>query len=521
MCYVSHPSCIALLLALLLPASGMDIRAYNPAVHDRFAGFPSAPVMNPTFLYNSAKFTGAGWFNPDTYRQCALVTPKHFLAATHAPASIGQNIFFLGSDGVVVQRTVTAFTPVAGDDSENSDLALVTLNAAVPSTVKPFPWLNLTNEAAYDDLELMVFGAVARAGRGQLLAIGDVPLEVPGEGLTRMFIFEYDTASGDPDDAYLLGGDSGSPTFATANNQPALVGSHTAAVPDGGLVTNYDTFVPHYVPTLDSMLLVEGYRMRPAIFTAGTLSFSTSLVPAVLEATATGTVSFTLANTGAALTGNVFMRVTFAAAEAPGTISAPGCVVENLSPGTWSIRKATLAAAQDIVATATWASLPNVLEIAYSVAVESDTTTAATYLQLLPIAQSYTAWAQGLVEAGQADDPDDDGVVNLLEYAFGSPAASAVATFPNGNSYLPVLSNQAGTVSVTFPERLQAAASGLSYVVETSVNLIDSPWSVTLPVGVVSSTQAYVPAIPGFVKRTITWPSDGPRRFVRVRALLN
>jgi hypothetical protein len=189
--------------------------------------------------------------------------------------------------------------------------------------------------------------------------------------------------------------------------------------------------------------------------------------------------------------------------------------------GVWSIRKAVMSSGDSIVATATWASLPAVTSLDVNVTVESDTTTTSNTQPSFPLLPSYAAWADGLTEPAETDDPDDDGLENLLEYAFGGDAESGVMLMPAGHTLRPVLSVSDGTVTLTYPERSDAGVRGLSYLVETSTNLNDLTGSTTLPAGAVSSTAAYSPAEPGFVKRTISWPSDGPRRFARVKVALS
>jgi len=108
----------------------------------------------------------------------------------------------------------------------------------------------------------------------------------------------------------------------------------------------------------------------------------------------------------------------------------------------------------------------------------------------------------------------------LLEYAFGGDAENGTMQLPAGHPLQPVISVASGNVTLSYPERSDAGVRGLSYIVETSTGLNDLTGSTTLPAGSSSSTAAYSPAEPGFVKRTITWPSDGPRRFTRVKVAL-
>jgi hypothetical protein len=189
--------------------------------------------------------------------------------------------------------------------------------------------------------------------------------------------------------------------------------------------------------------------------------------------------------------------------------------------GLWSVRKAVMASGTNIVATATWASLPAVASLDVNVTVESDTTSTANTLPSFTLLPSYAAWADGLAEAAETDDPDDDGLENLLEYAFGGDAENGTMLLPAGHSLRSVLSVSGGTVTLSYPERSDAGLRGLSYIVETSTGLNGLAGSTTLPAGAVSSIAAYSPAEPGFVKRTITWPSDGPRRFARVKVTLS
>ena len=528
---MKYPAALLLLPALILPGPALEIRAYNAAVHDRFTGYPGGPVMNPGFLYDASKFTGVGFHSNQGHLQFALVSPRHFLCAHHAKPNIGDTLKFVSADGSLISRTVTATTTINSEDSGVTDLTLGTLDSALLANVKALPYLNLAGQGNYLSKEIAVFGygltpgTTLRAGSGEISGIGDLDVDGPGGsyGVTRVAEFVFSGVATGPSDAYftLAGGDSGSPSFVFENGEPALIGIHFAADPDGADVHNFDTFVPHYAADLDLLLAPSGYRMRPAIFTPTSLSFTHSPTPATLQSGSAGAIDFTIENTGAETTGNLAVTLSFPAGFAPASITASGCVVEALSPGVWSVRKAVVAAAEDVIINATWTTVPNSSELTASVTVESDTTTASSYPLNIPVAQTYGSWSQGLAQTGEDDDPDGDGWVNLLEYAFGSPGAGGNFVLPGGNSARPALVAQGGTITLSYPERTEAGLLGLTYEVELSTNLTAGPWTTTLPIGTVSSTQAYVPAIPGFVKRTLSWPSDGPRRFARVKVDLD
>jgi len=527
---VNNPLPFSLLaLSLLMPAHGLVVRSYNPAVHNRFSsGYPSSPVMNPNFIHNASKFTGVGWWSTNAAAsdtQLTLVTPKHVLSVRHHEGNFSggnQLVSFVASDGQLHTRTVSPFNSIL-DGATMVDLAVAQLSSPLPVTVKPVRYRNNRTENA-----IMVLGKnpvpggnSVTGGTSIISGFENVPYE-PGY-VTNMFHFEYVKESGDGDDCHYGpgSGDSSSPIFVEYNNDPALVGVAAGVGPDGPTLYNFCTYIPHYITQIDAILNPLGYRMRPAEYTATTLNLTSAASAANQRQAHAGGLTFTLGNTGAHTTGNAALTLTFDPAETPDSISAPGWVVESMGGGVWSVRKAVMASGNSIVATATWAALPAVAALDVDVTVESDTTTTSTTQPSFTLLPSYAAWAIGLSEPAETDDPDDDGLQNLLEYAFGGNAQSGTMLLPAGHSLRPELSESGGTVTLSYPERSDAIVRGLSYIVETSTGLDDLAGSTTLPVGASSSTAAYSPVEPGFVKRTITWPSDGPRRFARVKVALS
>ncbi len=520
---------LLLLLAFHIPAGGMTVRSFNASDHNRFTGFPSTPVMNPGFIYDASKFTGVGWFVSGVHRQCALVSPRHFVWATHhhlpGHASLDvmlQTLRFVGSDGIIVSRTVSAFTPIQNESGDNTDLTLVTLSSPLPAAVKPFPWLNLSSEASYVNQELIVLGFNARAGRGAIRSFFAADLDGGGpQGDTKLYDFEYDPASGGEDDCHLEPGDSGSPTFAMVGSEAALVGIHSSVSDPDPTIFNYDTFVPHYISTIDLLIAPAGHRMAPAVFTPTTLSIpSPSSTPATLRRSHPGQIDFSVDNTGAELTGNVAVTVTFPVSQQPSSLSAPGWVVESGGSGIWNLRAATLAGGASLAFTATWTALPDLPSVNPVISADSDTAPAILANPSFTLAPSYAEWAEGLALPGQTADPDGDSLENLLEYAFGGDAERGTMTLPGDHPLLPVMTHQAGTVTLSYPERDDAELRGLSYLVETSTSPATLAGATTLPAGAASSTAPFSPAVPGFVKRTLTWPADGTKRFARVKVAL-
>ncbi|MCW1922027.1 hypothetical protein OKA05_05650 [Luteolibacter arcticus] len=534
---MNHPLHLSLLaLSVLVPVQGLELRTYNAGLHDRFSsGFPNNPVMNPGFLHNASKFTGVGWWwingNPAaSATQFTLVSPRHVLSVRHLEGAFTNGNWsarFVASDGQVHTRIISPFNSIL-DGATMVDLAVAQLSSPLPVTVRPVRYRNNLTEGQLKSDTIMVLGknpvVTGNSVTGGLSSIDDFAnAPYAPNYITRMFEFEYAIASGIPDDCHYGPGpgDSSSPVFVEYNNEPALVGLAAQADDDGSKYYGYCTFVPHYITQIDSILNPMGYRMRPAEYTPTTLSLASAAVPGTLRQAHAGDLTFTLGNTGGQTTGNVALTLSFDPAEAPDSVTAPGWIVESMGGGVWSIRKAVMSSGDSIVATATWASLPAVASLDTNVAVESDTTATANPQPSFTLLPSYAAWSAGLTEADEGDDPDSDGLENLLEYALGGDPESGTMLLPGGNPLLPMLSESGGTITLTYPERSDAVVRGLSYIVETSSDLTDLAGSTTLPVGASSSTAAYSPDEPGFVKRTITWPSDGPQRFARVKVALS
>ena len=100
--------------------------------------------------------------------------------------------------------------------------------------------------------------------------------------------------------------------------------------------------------------------------------------------------------------------------------------------------------------------------------------------------------------SGETADPDGDGGVNLLEYAFGSDPRSAAA------GPAPVLGTGAGTLVLDYP----ASRTDLTYVVETSADL--ATWTTAGVTDVVSATTT------GWRTATVA-RAENARVFLRVR----
>ncbi len=509
-------------LVAVTGAGAVQIRGYDAARHDRFTGFPAAPVENAGFLHVAARFRGVGWWAGGVNRQLALVSPRHFVCATHYMPTVGSKVRFAGAGGGVVEGTVAEVAGVPGDGGGGaSDLALGRLAEGVDggTGIVPFAWLNLGAEDAYRDASLMVFGWPARAGVGTLAGFAD--LSEPGMNTTRAFRFDYREAAGGPDDAMLETGDSGSPTFVMAGGEPALVGVHSSVATEGETQANYDAFIPHYIAGLDQMLEPHGHRMRPAFLQPAVLTISSAPTPAVLRRAQPGRIDLTVANAGGVETGNVVVGVVFPAGSAPDTIDAPGWVVAAGAAGSWELRRAQMAGTDAGTVALVWDALPAAPELAASVSHVSDASPAASVEVACPLLPSYAEWAAGLADADPGADPDRDGLANLVEYAFGGDPESGSLLLDGSHPLGLVPTWQAGTAGAAFPWRTDAGLRGLSYFIEWSATMAPGSWSGVPPPGLATEAGEWEPPVAGFERRVVSWPAGAGRWFCRVGVQLD
>jgi len=134
----------------------------------------------------------------------------------------------------------------------------------------------------------------------------------------------------------------------------------------------------------------------------------------------------------------------------------------------------------------------------------------------LTINQQFSNWisgyvAGGSVPSGQAtdtSDPDKDGVINQLEYAFDTlPGSSASGSMPS-------LEYSGGVMSVIYKKN--TLATDLTYQVQASTVLTSSGWTDVTTTDTVVSTSGYVQTI----RATVPTTSDS-KRFIRLKVNKN
>jgi hypothetical protein len=114
-------------------------------------------------------------------------------------------------------------------------------------------------------------------------------------------------------------------------------------------------------------------------------------------------------------------------------------------------------------------------------------------------------------QRGEGDDPDKDGINNLLEYALGGNPTLAA------RSILPTFTPPSAAIGqkLVFKYRRSLAAVGVTCIAQYT-DALASPWSAAVHgVGGVTIAAAAINATTEEV--TVTIPAIGPRRFVRLK----
>ncbi len=383
---------LSLALIFATPAMALQIRCYSAAKNDRLIDFPGAPVydqtpaINPTFSPSAALFLGVGWpaHPTDWTRQMALVSPRHFVYATHYPLGAGWRIAFLGTDGKQHTYKLKSQVPIINDQGQTTDLLLCTLTTSVPTNlgITPFPVLNLSSEADYMGQSMIVCGSFVHAGRMPLNGFTQLTND-PGFDTTRFGYFDYNLTAGGQNDCNYQGGDSGSPTFMMVNGKPALIA--TASGQDqlpNNISRNYLNFLPHYLSELDTLMEEEGYHIK-RFYPASTTLTTVISAHGPLQRMAPGSITLTTRNSPAAMAHNITLELTFSIA--PSALSGKGWICQELSPVVWSCRRGGLATDAHSTLTASWNSLPNVNNVQIATVVSYEGSTPKTINSTFPI----------------------------------------------------------------------------------------------------------------------------------------
>jgi hypothetical protein len=199
-----------------------------------------------------------------------MISPTYFVSASHWHPVGGDTVtFYEGNSlaGPSHQFTVSSGAFQTSVGGVGSDLWLGKLDTPIPESdnISYYPVPLLPDNNSYVGQMIYVNGKPNRVGRNIIDRITTAqepdPPATPWKNTVAME-FDYNTTSGlGADECYLIGGDSGGPSFIDVNGQLSLVGIHyynmgTPGPGDLGMISG-DSFVPYYVDQLNGNMTGE------------------------------------------------------------------------------------------------------------------------------------------------------------------------------------------------------------------------------------------------------------------------
>ncbi len=256
--------------ALGAQAGAMQVTGYSSAVNDRFSeGFPTAPTNNAdtNFVGTGYDWSGVGWASTDGTKGFGLISPRHFLVASHYGGAAAVRVF--NDNGVlatVAQQSVTN-TGYGISLSGVLDLSVGTLvlPGFVPSSVARYAVLDLNSSSTTNDPGNYVGLPVLLYGRGPngtfSPRIGATTINDAVSSGTNQY-FTTPRAQ-----VQLEGGDSGSPAFHGWTNpngglELTILGNNAAI----DASNNYLNFLGSslVMNALNATMTTGGYALRVA-----------------------------------------------------------------------------------------------------------------------------------------------------------------------------------------------------------------------------------------------------------------
>lgn len=491
------------------------MRNYSATNHNRFNGFASNPVANPQFLFSAYDFSGVGW-NPSSIAfQYTLVSPIHFVGANHIKPAIGQALRFVATDGTVHSYTVEALTAIKNDAGENSDLFIGRLSTAAANNITYYPYLNYNNDANYIGKNVIMHGKFVRAGWQTVDNIDFSESSTTNE--TRTFRSIYTVASGNDDDCYLENGDSGSPAFILHNGTPAIIGTHSLVDVDTNEITNHSNFIPYYDDKLDAVMANHGYHMKRAIPGNTNLTLNHQAPAGIIRAGHSFNINLTLNNTGNKRADNLRLRNTFPA----GTSITNATGVDWFDQSTPTAAEARRAKLDSFTTTnySLDVSIPSPGTHNQEVTFWSDQSPVSTQVFTFNVIESYLSWSSALSNNSPNEDNDNDGVSNLLEYAFGGdPSISSQAIAGGTHPLIPTLNKTTSGYQISYLRRTDYIQRALTYELTSSATMSSGSWS-NANAMITNTTITNINSDFELVTQTLNNTSN--TRFFRIQITLN
>ncbi len=281
--------CAAAVLCGARSSPGLEIYDYSATKNNMYinTSTPSglAPNPSPDFIGLGIDYSGVGLGEDNTFgRASVLIGSQYFLTVKHRADEFNgsnptyQSIRIVDRNNTLHDYSVSTITPLHytdGSGTHVSDLVLGKLTAPITDPVAFYPiyspTVDLTNKpfqvaglfASKNDTT-----AVGGAAVGLNNFDGIAPFD-DGDalGAYRSQGFSYSYTLGASNEAGVVAGDSGAPSFLIYKGFPALIGLHagnSTATGNPLANTTYDStdvYLPYYVDEIQSLLSANGAQL--------------------------------------------------------------------------------------------------------------------------------------------------------------------------------------------------------------------------------------------------------------------
>ena len=210
--------------------------------HDRFY-----VGSDKVFIGNNYDWSGIGQNSAGQW--ATMISPSYFISANHYHPNSGETLTFYSGNNTSQSYnfTVTSGVQVSG----LSDLWLGKLSIPIPASdnITTYPLWNMGTPSSFVGLDVFLYGVPNKVGRNTVAYVS--PTQVS---------YVFNASGGDgSDEAYLMSGDSGGPSFGYYNGQLALVGTHWqnegTPVIDGYRCS--DSYISGFISTIQSDMVGE------------------------------------------------------------------------------------------------------------------------------------------------------------------------------------------------------------------------------------------------------------------------
>lgn len=238
-------------------------------------GYNMSPTNDRFYVGTDKAFIGAGMDLSGVGLSsggswATMISPQYFISAYHDHPGAGQTVTFYAGNSYSSPSytgTVDSSYILTSYNGSPSDVYIGKLTTPIPASshIASYPVLQLPNNSSYLGMTVYTYGYPNRLGTNVISSVGTY--NEAGESQTGMF-YNYDS-SGGLSESYLMGGDSGGPSFSEVGGQLVLMGEHfsnwgTSGLPGApgnvwpttgdGSWWSVDGFLPAYVGQIDAAL---------------------------------------------------------------------------------------------------------------------------------------------------------------------------------------------------------------------------------------------------------------------------